>query len=324
MDLVLNEFTEVILGVFTITLLGGASAYLLSFSAKRFQSDASSVVGDINRLLPQTQCAQCGFPGCLPYAEAIVTGEAINLCPPGGQDTVKALAKLLGREPLSLENDTQHEVVTIARIRASECIGCTLCLPACPVDAIIGAPQRLHSVIEQHCTGCDLCLEPCPVDCIDIIQVAEASAQDIAGTVMLVGESLKQDASTTECIGCDLCELRCPRDLAPQVLYWERKSIDRLEAIGLNDCIECQLCDKVCPSQLPLTQIFTDAKVLSRQRKTEFAEAERLQRRYQRHQARELTRKQRLRSRPSKSDRSAILQSLTKQHKDAAEMRSDK
>ena len=324
MDLVLNEFTEVILGVFTIALLGGATAYLLSFSARRFQSDTDSVVGDINRLLPQTQCAQCGFPGCLPYAEAIVTGEAINLCPPGGQDTVKALANLLGRETLPLENDTQHEAATIARIRESECIGCTLCLPACPVDAIIGAPQRLHSVIEQHCTGCDLCLEPCPVDCIDMIQVTEASAQDIVGTAMLAEESLKQDASTNECIGCDLCELRCPRDLAPQALYWERKSIDRLEAIGLNDCIECQLCDKVCPSQLPLTQIFTDAKALSRQRKTEFAEAERLKRRHQKHQTRELTRTKNLRSRPSKSDRSAILQSLTKQHKDAAEMRSGK
>ena len=324
MDLVLNEFTEVILGVFTITLLGGASAYLLSFSAKRFQSDTDSVVGDINRLLPQTQCAQCGFPGCLPYAEAIVTGEAINLCPPGGQDTVKALANLLGREPLQLENDTQHEAMTIARIRASECIGCTLCLPACPVDAIIGAPQRLHAVIEQQCTGCDLCLEPCPVDCIDIIQVKEASTQDITGTIMLAEKSLKQDSSTTECIGCDLCELRCPRDLAPQALYWERTSIERLEAIGLNDCIECQLCDKVCPSQLPLTQIFTEAKALGRQRKTEFAKAERLQQRYQKHQARELTRTQNLRSRPSKSDRSVILQSLKKQRKDAAAIRSGK
>ncbi len=323
MDPVLSEFVEVISGVLTITLLGGASAYLLSFSAKHFKTDTSSIVDDVNRLLPQTQCAQCGFPGCRPYAEAIVSGEAINLCPPGGQETVETLASLLGREQTSLEHDTRHEAATIARIREAECIGCTLCLPACPVDAIIGAPQRIHSVIEKNCTGCDLCLEPCPVDCIDMIEVVEAPAQVNTNPAVKTNKPAINAAQKTECIGCDLCEYRCPRDLAPQALYWERRSIDRLEALGLDDCIECQLCDKVCPSQLPLTQIFADAKTLSKQRKYEQAEAERLQKRYQKHQARESIQTKKLRSRPSKTDRSAILQSLTTQRKEEAATRSD-
>nr|WP_139141403.1 electron transport complex subunit RsxB [Pseudohongiella acticola] len=124
----------------------------------------------INALLPQTQCGQCGFPGCRPYAEAMATGVAINRCPPGGAQTIYRLATLLERPEVPL--DPRHGVESarkIAFIREAECIGCTKCIQACPVDAILGAPKRMHTVIARDCTGCDLCVDPCPVDCIDML-----------------------------------------------------------------------------------------------------------------------------------------------------------
>jgi len=134
-------------------------------------------VDRINALLPQTQCGQCGYPGCRPYAEAINNGVAINRCPPGGANTIKRLASLLERPVLPL--DPRHGVESarkVAFIREAECIGCTKCIQACPVDAIIGAPKRMHTVIVRDCTGCDLCVAPCPVDCIDMLSLPEASA----------------------------------------------------------------------------------------------------------------------------------------------------
>jgi electron transport complex protein RnfB len=323
---------QVLTGMIAIVTLGGAAAFMLTYFSRLFPSNSGPVVEQVNQLLPQTQCAQCGFPGCLPYAEAIVAGDNINLCPPGGQETVDALAKLLGRSALSLENDTRDEPRTIVRIRESECIGCTLCLPACPVDAIIGAPQLLHSVIEQTCTGCDLCLEPCPVDCIDIIVVKDELAPDNAVLNKVAPDQIvtkkpakqakalpKQPLPTmTECIRCDACETKCPKDLAPQALYWAKGSLDMLQALKIDDCIECKLCDRACPSNLPLTQIFIDEKARIQQRKVEFVEAERLQVRYEKHAARVLAQSKKLRSRPNKSDRSAILQSLIKENTDTA------
>lgn len=128
---------------------------------------ATITVTDIDRLLPQTQCGKCGHPGCRPYAEAMAEGEAINRCPPGGETTIHALASLLRRPaiPLELEAETPKAAV----IREAECIGCTKCIKACPVDAILGAAKQMHTVIEAECTGCELCVAPCPVDCIDII-----------------------------------------------------------------------------------------------------------------------------------------------------------
>ncbi len=128
------------------------------------------LVERINAVLPQTQCGQCGYPGCRPYAEAIATGVAINRCPPGGAHTITRLASLLEQRELPL--DSRHGSETprkVAFIREAECIGCTKCIQACPVDAIIGAPKRMHTVIERDCTGCDLCVAPCPVDCIDML-----------------------------------------------------------------------------------------------------------------------------------------------------------
>jgi electron transport complex protein RnfB len=130
----------------------------------------------IDALLPQTQCTRCGYTGCLPYAEAIASGEAgINQCPPGGTETIVALAKLTGREPAPLNRDNGLETAPmVAFIDEERCIGCTKCLPPCPVDAIVGAPRRMHTVIAELCTGCELCVAPCPVDCILMIPLLKS------------------------------------------------------------------------------------------------------------------------------------------------------
>lgn len=131
----------------------------------------AELIDAIDRVLPQTQCAQCGYPGCRPYAAAIANGEAdINQCPPGGEAGIRKLAQLLGRapKPLNPANGTEKPAV-VALIIEEDCIGCTKCIQACPVDAIVGAPKRMHTVIADLCTGCELCLPPCPVDCIVLI-----------------------------------------------------------------------------------------------------------------------------------------------------------
>lgn len=127
-----------------------------------------SLVERIDALLPQTQCTKCGYDGCRPYAQAIARGEApINRCPPGGDAGIAALARLLGQDPLPLdESRGKHGPLAVAVIDERHCIGCTLCIAACPVDAIAGANKRMHTVIPDLCTGCELCLPPCPVDCI--------------------------------------------------------------------------------------------------------------------------------------------------------------
>jgi electron transport complex protein RnfB len=160
--------------VWVLALLGVALGALLGWAARRYRREEAPLVEAIDRILPQTQCGQCGFPGCRPYAEAIANGTAdINQCPPGGSDGIRALAALLGREPKPL--DTTHGVEkprVLAWIDEADCIGCTKCIIACPVDAIIGAPQRMHTVLEAECTGCELCIAPCPVDCIELRPVA--------------------------------------------------------------------------------------------------------------------------------------------------------
>jgi Na+-translocating ferredoxin:NAD+ oxidoreductase subunit B len=133
-----------------------------------------TLIAQIDALLPQTQCRQCGYDGCKPYATAITNGEAnINQCPPGGEPGIRALANLLQRPYLPL-NPTHGitKVKAVAVIDEETCIGCTLCIAACPVDAILGAAKFMHTVISQECTGCELCLPPCPVDCISIQTVA--------------------------------------------------------------------------------------------------------------------------------------------------------
>ncbi|HIX61163.1 MAG TPA: RnfABCDGE type electron transport complex subunit B, partial [Candidatus Halomonas stercoripullorum] len=126
----------------------------------------AELIEAIDALLPQTQCGKCGFDGCQPYAEAIATGEPINRCPPGGEATLSRLAELTGQPLLPLEQPAQLPLTAV--IREAECIGCTKCIQACPVDAILGASKRMHTVIVDECTGCELCVAPCPVDCIDM------------------------------------------------------------------------------------------------------------------------------------------------------------
>ena len=134
---------------------------------------------NIDALLPQTQCTQCGYPGCLPYAEAIAAGHAkINQCPPGGDTGIRRLSTLLGQPyiPLNPDNGTEKPR-RVALIDETACIGCTLCIQACPVDAIIGGAKYMHTVIADRCTGCDLCLPPCPVDCIAMIPTKDADIE---------------------------------------------------------------------------------------------------------------------------------------------------
>jgi len=154
----------------TLVLLGAGFGALLGFAAVRFRPRGSPLVDKINAILPQTQCGQCGYPGCRPYAEAIAQGEAqINRCPPGGEAGIAALADLLDVEPLPLDAEHGEEKPReVAWIREEDCIGCTKCIQACPVDAILGAAKLMHTVIVEECTGCDLCVEPCPVDCIEM------------------------------------------------------------------------------------------------------------------------------------------------------------
>jgi Na+-translocating ferredoxin:NAD+ oxidoreductase subunit B len=166
-----------LIAILAITALAASFGLLLGYANIRFHVEGDPIADQIEKILPQTQCGQCGYAGCRPYAEAIATGEAqINRCPPGGEATMVALADLLGRDPVPLDAETaESKPKAVALIREQECIGCTLCLQACPVDAIIGAAKQLHVVIEAECTGCERCLAPCPVDCIDMQPIAEST-----------------------------------------------------------------------------------------------------------------------------------------------------
>lgn len=146
---------------------------VLGYASIKFKVEGDPLVEKIDAILPQTQCGQCGFPGCKPYAEAIARGEAeINQCPPGGDEGVHKLAELLGKDfkPLNAEHGTTKPK-SVAIIDEQTCIGCTLCIQACPVDAILGAPKQMHTILASECTGCELCIAPCPVDCISMVEI---------------------------------------------------------------------------------------------------------------------------------------------------------
>ena len=165
-----------------VLVLGGLTllmGWLLLSAQARLKSDAGDLVDAIDALLPQTQCAQCGYPGCRPYARAVAAGASIDLCPPGGKATFDALKTLLGRGEGIAPPAPEP---ALARIREAECIGCFLCIRACPVDAIIGAPGFMHTVMEDECTGCELCVPACPVDCIDLIPVLRKSTKPATTT----------------------------------------------------------------------------------------------------------------------------------------------
>ncbi|MDO6426719.1 electron transport complex subunit RsxB [Thalassotalea sp. 1_MG-2023] len=158
-----------LIAILILGLIGLAFGALLGYASIKFKVEGDPLAQQIDELLPQTQCGQCGYPGCKPYAEAVANGEAINKCAPGGDETIKKIADLMGVEPIAM--DESHEADNtpkVAFIIEEDCIGCTKCIQACPVDAIIGATKQMHTIITDECTGCDLCVAPCPVDCIEM------------------------------------------------------------------------------------------------------------------------------------------------------------
>lgn len=160
--------------LFVMTAIGLVLGAILGWAKARYRVEGDPLVDKIDAILPQTQCGQCGFPGCRPYAEAIAKGEAdINRCPPGGEAGIKQLAELLGVDPKPLGEGLVSKPKSVAIIDENTCIGCTLCIQACPVDAIVGASKQLHVIVADRCTGCELCVAPCPVDCISMRIVPE-------------------------------------------------------------------------------------------------------------------------------------------------------
>jgi electron transport complex protein RnfB len=158
--------------ILAMTLLSSLFGLLLGYAAIRFKVDSDPLADQIDTMLPQTQCGQCGYPGCRPYADAVSKEEAeINLCAPGGEEVMLSIAELLGKDPVTVEAG-EESGPKVAYVVEQDCIGCTLCLKACPVDAILGAPKHMHVVIADECTGCELCLPPCPVECIFMKPVA--------------------------------------------------------------------------------------------------------------------------------------------------------
>lgn len=174
-----------LLGALTV-ILGGA----LGWAERRLRPSGERLIDAIDLLLPQTQCERCGHPGCRPYAEAVAGGAAINRCPPGGAATIAALAAILDRPVAPLDPELRPmDTLAVALIDESRCIGCALCLPACPVDAIAGAAGYMHTVVARHCTGCELCIPACPVDCIAMVA---------APAIMPASQYVRADAAATD------------------------------------------------------------------------------------------------------------------------------
>ena len=242
--------------VLYLTLLVMLSGLSLAWTARQFRV-AGDVVSDVvNAVLPQTQCGRCGFHGCRPYADALALRQAdVNRCPPGADTGIRALADLLGRPSKPLEREIASTAPTVVVIDEQRCIGCTLCIQACPVDAIVGASKLMHTVIESECTGCNRCLPPCPVDCIDIV--------DMPGDKQ--PPSMHEPGFALEhfpCIRCGDCARACPEMLAPQELYRlvADAQIELACEAGLDACTECGDCNAACPSRIPLLEWLSFGK----------------------------------------------------------------
>ena len=261
----------------------GFFAITVSWLRRRLPQDTQSLANRIEQMLPLTQCAQCGHPGCRPYAEAVATGAALDWCPPGGTELVAALKDLMG-DGAAMANSA--DMITpspmIAAIDEAACIGCTLCLDPCPVDAIVGAPGFMHTVIADQCTGCELCIAPCPVDCISLLpqgQNARSTQAGMTQDIPLLGRG---------CINCGQCIDACPVALQPDQLLKLSNADAVTEAVDLElqRCIECGLCDRVCPSEINLSARFTQAKRRAAVTDAAAAEKLRIKARFEAHQAR--------------------------------------
>lgn len=247
---------------------------------RQIPRDEQSLADRIEDMLPLTQCAQCGHPGCRPYAEAVADDAAIDLCPPGGDELVIALKDLMGSSAQLSETQTRDDPpALLAVIDEAACIGCTLCLDPCPVDAIVGAQGFMHTVIEAECTGCELCIAPCPVDCISLI---EKPPVPLAEPVPLLGRG---------CINCGRCIDACPVALQPDQLLKVSNAADwiKADALQLQQCIECGLCDRVCPSEINLAARFTHAKRVAGALAVKEREKRRIKTRFASHQQRLIT-----------------------------------
>ena len=265
-----------------ITLLTLALADALV--RRRLPHDEHSLPNEIDSLLPQTQCAQCGYPGCMPYAEAVANGAAINLCPPGGPELVTQLRDLMGQDAPLEQLITAQPEIAVAVIDETKCIGCALCLPPCPVDAIVGANGFMHTIIAQDCTGCELCIPACPVDCISLVNLPSAAAPQPAELAV----------SSRGCINCAQCIDVCPRGLVPDQLFKlaQGAAWSAAAELGLQTCIECGLCDRACPSNINLAEIFTQAKRIEAYQRQDRDHKVAIKQRHVDHQERSLQRSQ--------------------------------
>lgn len=220
-----------------------------------------ALVEKIDAVLPQTQCQQCGFSGCKPYADAIVSGDAeINQCPPGDVEGIQKIADILGIEFKPL--NTRHGVPkpkTVALVDESSCIGCTFCLQSCPVDAIVGAPKQMHTIVTAECTGCELCVAPCPVDCISMIpdtiyermqasevEQAKKDAADLARLRhayrlkrLAQGQNIRQRPDSKSSVSTSEPAVTTPEARKKQIVQAaiKRAMAARAEAAGKNDSV---------------------------------------------------------------------------------------
>lgn len=167
------------IAIAALSVLGLLFGVVLGYASRRFAVEDDPVVEKIDDLLPQSQCGQCGYPGCRPYAEAVgLQGEKINRCAPGGEAVMLKIAEMLNVEPQPIDGDVvvSEPVRMLAIIDEANCIGCTKCIQACPVDAIVGATRAMHTVMSDLCTGCNLCVDPCPTQCIELRPVETTAA----------------------------------------------------------------------------------------------------------------------------------------------------
>ena len=247
-----------------------------------FHEVSTELVDEIDSILPQTQCAQCGYPGCRPYASAIPKGESIDLCIPGGPEVQAQLSNLMQIIPLTQISSPKEG---LAFINEENCIGCALCLPACPVDAIIGAKDYLHTVVADECTGCELCVIACPVDCIVMEESTRIISKNCEGRDNLEPEQA--------CVNCLQCDEACPVNISPLLFHKlaSKENYDALEKSDLFNCVEGGICDLNCPSSIGLTNQFKFAKDQVIKNKAERENRTKLLARYERHNERLAARK---------------------------------